>query len=105
MIGPPHMVQNIQWMFVLYRPKRSVDIKVERKLHDMRILDRVPCAELAHSTDRSGNGDVDVRSTEQSVRHLLTLTLYHIVQQKKKPLDKESLPLQRLSFRIYTCWN
>ena len=24
---------------------------------------------------------------------------------KKKPLDKESLPIQRLSFRIYTCWN
>ena len=31
-------VQNIQWMFVLHRPKRSVDIKVERQLHDMRIL-------------------------------------------------------------------
>ena len=42
--GPPDMVQNIQWMFVLHRPKRSVDIKVERKLHDMRILDRVLCA-------------------------------------------------------------
>ena len=37
-------VQNIQWMFVLHRPKRSVDIKVERKLHDMRILGRVLCA-------------------------------------------------------------
>ena len=37
-------VQNIQWMFVLHRPKRSVDIKVERQLHDMRILDRVLCA-------------------------------------------------------------
>ena len=41
---PPNMVQNIQWMFVLHRPKRSVDIKVERQLHDMRILDRVLCA-------------------------------------------------------------
>ena len=39
-----HEVQNIQWMFVLHRPKRSVDIKVERQLHDMRILDRVLCA-------------------------------------------------------------
>ena len=37
-------VQNIQWMFVLHRPKRSVDIKVERQLHDMRILGRVLCA-------------------------------------------------------------
>ena len=40
----PDMVQNIQWMFVLHRPKRSVDIKVKRKLHDMRILGRVLCA-------------------------------------------------------------
>ncbi len=50
---PPDMVQNIQWMFVLHRPKRSVDIKVERKLHDMRMLGRI----------------VKVRSTEQSVWH------------------------------------
>ena len=47
------MEQNIQWMFVLLRPKRSVDIKVERKLHDMRMLGRI----------------VKVRSTEQSVWH------------------------------------
>ena len=40
----PDMEQNIQWMFVLHRPKRSVDIKVERQLHDMRILGRVLCA-------------------------------------------------------------
>ena len=40
----PDMEQNIQWMFVLLRPKRSVDIKVERQLHDMRILGRVLCA-------------------------------------------------------------
>ena len=33
----PNMEQNIRWMFALLRPKRSVDIKVERKLHDMRI--------------------------------------------------------------------
>ena len=32
----PDMEQNIQWMFVLLRPKRSVDIKVERKLHALR---------------------------------------------------------------------
>ena len=38
---PLDMVQNIQWMFVLHRPKRSVDIKVERQLHDMRILGRI----------------------------------------------------------------
>ena len=44
LVTRPDMVQNIQWMFVLHRPKRSVDIKVERKLHDMRILDRVLCA-------------------------------------------------------------
>ena len=49
----PNMEQNIQWMFVLLRPKRSVDIKVERKLHDMRMLGRI----------------VKVRSTEQSVWH------------------------------------
>ena len=24
---------------------------------------------------------------------------------EKKPLDKEPFPIQRLSFRIYTCWN
>ena len=58
---PPDMVQNIQWMFVLHRPKRSVDIKVERQLHDMRILGRI----------------VEVRSTEQSVRHLSTPVSYH----------------------------
>ena len=47
---PPDMVQNIQWMFVLHRPKRSVDIKVERQLHDMRILGRIVgcCVPVAH---------------------------------------------------------
>ena len=50
----PDMEQNIQWMFALLRPKRSVDIKVERKFHDMRMLGRI----------------VRVRSTEQSVRYL-----------------------------------
>ena len=44
LVPSPDMVQNIQWMFVLHRPKRSVDIKVERQLHDMRILGRVLCA-------------------------------------------------------------
>ena len=47
----PDMEQNIQWMFVLLRPKRSVDIKVGRKHHDMRIAGRI----------------VGVRSTKQSV--------------------------------------
>ena len=37
-----------------------MSIKVERKLHDMRILGRI----------------VEVRSTKQSVRHLLTLISY-----------------------------
>ena len=32
------------------------------------------CQWHTFSTDRSGNGDVGVRSTEQSVRHLLTPT-------------------------------
>ena len=41
------------------RPDMS--IKVERKLHDMRILDRI----------------VGVRSTEQFVWHLLTPTLFY----------------------------
>ena len=45
------MVQNIQWMFALYQLKRSVDIKMERQLHDMQILDNI----------------VEVRSTEQFV--------------------------------------
>ena len=44
----------------LYGPP-DMSIKVERKLHDMRILDRI----------------VEVRSTEQSVRHLLTLTSFY----------------------------
>ena len=44
LVTRPDMVQNIQWMFVLHRPKRSVDITVERKLHDMRISGRVLCA-------------------------------------------------------------
>ena len=48
---PPNMVQNIQWMFVLHRPKRSVDIKVERQLHDMQISGKI----------------MEVRSTEQFV--------------------------------------
>ena len=34
------------------------------------------CQWHTFSTDRSGNGDVEVRSTEQSVRHLLTFTSY-----------------------------
>ena len=41
----------------------DMSIKVERQLHDMRILGRI----------------VGVRSTEQFVRHLLTPTSYRIV--------------------------
>ena len=38
---------------VLHRPKRSIDIKVERQLHDMQILGRivgccVPVARVQH---------------------------------------------------------
>ena len=48
----PDMEQNIQWMFVLHRPKRSVDIKSGmNNPNDMRILERI----------------VGVRRTEQSV--------------------------------------
>ena len=65
----PNMEQNIQWMFVLLRPKRSVDIKVERKLHDMRMLGRI----------------VKVRSTEQSVWHQL-LTNLNVINARAKSL-------------------
>ena len=54
-----------------------MNIKVERQLHAMRILGRlVGCCGQWHtfSTDCNGNGDVGVRGTEQSVRHLLTPT-------------------------------
>ena len=44
LVPSPDMVQNIQRIFALYQPKRSVDIKVERQLHDMRVLGRVLCA-------------------------------------------------------------
>ena len=67
-------VQNIQWMFVLHRPKRSVDIKVERQLHDMRMSGRVLCASGTRLAPAVVN--TKMRSTEQSVRHLLTPTLY-----------------------------
>lgn len=55
----------------------DLNIKVERQLHATRILGRlVGCCGQWHtfSTDCSGNGDVGVRGTEQSVRHLLTPT-------------------------------
>ena len=48
----PDMEQNIQWMFVLLRPKRSVDIKVERQLHDMRILGDTDCGSAQRGTIR-----------------------------------------------------
>ena len=41
LVPSPDMVQNIQRIFALHQPKRSVDIKVERQLHDMRMLDRI----------------------------------------------------------------
>ncbi len=50
-----------EWFYgLMTRPDMS--IKVERKLHDMRILGRI----------------VGVRSTEQSVRHLLTLISFEL---------------------------
>ncbi len=59
---------------VLHRPKRSVDIKVERQLHDMRMSGRVLCASGTRLAPAVVN--TKMRSTEQSVRHLLTPTLY-----------------------------
>ena len=44
LVPSPDMVHNIQRIFALYQPKRSVYIKVERQLHDMRVLGRVLCA-------------------------------------------------------------
>ena len=38
------------------------------------------CQWHTFSTDRSGNGDVKVRSTEQSVRHLLTLISFYEIK-------------------------
>ena len=56
------------------RPDMS--IKVERKLHDMRILGRI----------------VGVRSTEQFVWHLLTLTsFYNKRKNDGKQTDKRKL--------------
>ncbi len=55
----PNMVQNIQWMFALHQPKRSVDIKLERQLHDMRISGQI----------------VRVRNTTQFTWHLFLLPL------------------------------
>ena len=49
-------------------PRPDMSIKVERKLHDMRILGRI----------------VRVRSTEQFVWHLLTLTFYPSARGKSK---------------------
>ena len=41
-LGPaPIWRRTSRVMFVLRRPQRSVDIKVKRKLHDMRIVDRI----------------------------------------------------------------
>ena len=65
-LKPPVLAQR--WCNGLgTRPNMS--IKVERKLHDMRILDRI----------------VGVRSTEQFVWHLLTPTSFynHYIKSKK----------------------
>ena len=57
-LSPPVLAQ--EWFYgLMTRPDMS--IKVERQLHDMRILGRI----------------VGVRSTEQFVRHLLTPTSYY----------------------------
>lgn len=49
LVPSPDMVQNIQRIFALHQPKRSIDIKVERHLHDMQISGKI----------------MEVRSTEQ----------------------------------------
>ena len=54
-----HDVPAQEWFYGLMA-LTDMSIKVERKLHDMRILGRI----------------VEVRSTKQSVRHLLTLISY-----------------------------
>ena len=67
----PDMVQNIQWMFVLHRPKRNVDIKVERRLHDMRIWVRVLCARGTHLVPPKVAAQiVRVRSMKQSIGYV-----------------------------------
>ena len=57
------MCLHREWFYgLMTRPDMS--IKVERKLHDMRISGRI----------------VEVRSTKKSVRQLLTLTSYQSKQ-------------------------
>lgn len=55
LVPSPDMVQNIQRIFALHQPKRSVDIKVERRLHDMQMTGRI----------------AEVRSTEQFTRYYI----------------------------------
>ena len=50
---------------VLHRLKRSVNIKVERQLHDMRILDRVLCA----SGTRLATTEVAIEMWKYEVRN------------------------------------
>ena len=67
----PDMLQNIQWMFILHRPKRNVDTKVERRLYDMRIWGRVLYASGTRFAPTEVAAEiVRVRSIEQSVRHV-----------------------------------
>lgn len=49
----PDMEQNIQWMFVLLRPKRSSDMEVARKLHAIRMS-----AELYEYKVRNNSYDI-----------------------------------------------
>ena len=67
-------VQNIQWMFVLHRPKRSVDSSdLRSKSADMRIFGRVLCAsgtrlaptEVATETLRKLRSSVAIRVSNE----------------------------------------
>ena len=65
----PDMEQNIQWMFVLLRSKRSVDIKVERKLHDMRMSERIVEYEVRNNS--YGINQVQNAGTKNVPWHIL----------------------------------
>ena len=74
LVPSPDMVQNIQRIFALHQPKRSVDIKVERQLHDMRILVRVLCASgtrFAPTVVNTKYGTIRKASFDYNLRRLL----------------------------------
>ena len=55
----------------MHRPKRNVDIKVERRLHDMRIWGRVLCANGTQLVPPKVAAQiVRVRSMKQSVGYV-----------------------------------